>query len=131
MFVTAKAYRIWKRLFADPNVWLSIPGVAYDVNMTSREVQAILRTMNSEYIERTPGSTDVDPAIRLTVTDEEFVQLRRDVIMSFNELTDDMLDNIYGALSPIGWVSAADISNVTGYIPAKVCVALSIMDGVA
>jgi len=130
MFVTPKAYRIWKRLFTEPNVWLSIPGIAYDVNMTSREVQAVLKTMNSEYIERMPGSTDCLPTVRLTISDEDFIQLRRDVIMTFNELTEDMLDTIYGVLSPVGWLSASDIANITGYLPAKICVALSIMDGV-
>lgn len=130
MLVTSKAYKIWKRLFNEPNVWLSIPSVAYDVDMSSRQVQAVLKTMNSPYIEKQPGSPDSVPAIRLTISQEDFVKLKRDVIMSYNKLSEEMLDEIYNVLSPVGWTSAADLSLETGYCSAKICIALSIMDGV-
>jgi len=131
MDVTPKAYKIWKRLFEDPNLWMSVPSVAYDVDMTSRQVLSVLKTMHSDYIERRPGTSDSDPMLRLTVTDEEFRALRREVIMSYNNLDEEMLQGIRNALSPVGWTSASDLAIITGYRPAKICVALSIMSDVA
>ena len=130
MLVTSKAYKIWKRLFDEPNVWLSIPGIAYDVDMSSRQVQAVLKTMNSPYIERRPGSSDVDPKLRLTISDGELAILKREVIMTYNHLSEEMLDEIYAVLSPVGWTSAADLSLETGYCSAKISIALSVMDGI-
>jgi len=130
MLVTSKAYKIWKRLFEEPNTWLSVPSVAYDVDMSSRQVQAVLKTMNSPYIEKEPGSADTVPAIRLNISDEDFVALKREVIMSYNKLSEEMLQEIYDVLSPVGWTSASDLSLETGYCSAKICIALSIMDGV-
>lgn len=131
MNVTPKAYKIWKRLFIEPNLWIGVPAIAYDVDMTGRQVLSVLKTMNSPYIEKEASTADSDARVRLTVTDEELEALRRDVIVSYNNLSDAMLVEIHDALSPVGWTTASDISIITGYRPATICIALSIMDDVA
>ena len=130
MMISSKAYKIWKRLFDSPNEWISVPTLAYDVDMSSRQVSCRLKGMNSPYIERIPACGSHLPAVRLTVTDEEFDALRKEVIMSYNNLDEEMLETIRSTLSPIGWTTASDISILTGYRSSTICIALSIMDGV-
>ena len=129
MNITPKAYRIWKRLFEDPNKWLMMKDIAFDVNMTCRQVSSVVQTMNSPYIIR-DEENDAWPAIMLKVPEKDLDALKFDVISSYNKLDDEMFNAIRSTLSPVGWTTAQDLSAITGYTGAKLSLALSLMDDV-
>lgn len=130
MQVTPKAYKIWMVLFERPNTWTNVGDIAYEVDMSNRQVLSVLQTMNSPYIEKEVLGDYMGTAVKLTISDEDFRRLRREVLMSYHELDEEVFNRIRSTLSPIGWTSAQDISNITGYRGSRVYVAMSLMDDV-
>lgn len=129
MDVTPKAYKIWKRLFKEPNIWLDLGDIAYDVNMTCRQVSSVVQTMNSAYIRKSDNGKQ-RPAIKLCCDGEELELLKREVIISYNQLNDEIFDTIRASLSPVGWTSAQDVALITGYHGATINIATQLMDDV-
>lgn len=130
MQVTAKAYKVWKVLFDNPNMWMNVSDIAYKVDMSNRQVLAALQSMNSPYIKREVLGDYMGTAVKLEISDEELRQLKRNVMMTYHELDEEVLENIRAVLSPLGWTSAQDISNITGYRGSRIYVAISLMDDV-
>lgn len=129
MEVTPKAYRIWRRLFEEPNRWITLNEIAFDVDMTCRQVSSVIQTMNSDNIIRA-GDPRAKPAVMLKCTKEEYDALKREVTLSFNHLDDEVFWNIRRSLSNVGWTSAQDVALLTGYGGAKISIAVSFMDDV-
>lgn len=130
MQVTPKAYKIWMVLFDCPNKWTNVSDIAYKVDMSNRQVLSVLQTMHSPYIEKEVLGDYMGTTVRLAITDEELRKLRKDVLMAYHDLNEEVFENIRSTLSPIGWTSAQDIANITGYRGSRVYIAMSLMDDV-
>ena len=130
MQVTSKAYRVWKVLFEHPNEWLGLSYISREIDMSNRQTSSVIQTMNSSHIIKgeAPGTKYVE--IKLEGTDEELKELRREVLMTFHEIDDEVMENIHSTLSTIGWTSAKDIALMTGYRGSRIYVAISLMDDV-
>lgn len=130
MQVTAKAYKVWRVLFEYPNTWLDLGFISRELDMSNRQTSSVIQTMNSPYIHKSESSGSKSVEVMLEVTDEELKELKRDVLMTFHEIDDTVIENIRATLSPIGWTSAKDIALMTGYRGSRIYVAISLMDDV-
>lgn len=128
--LTPKAYRIWKELFNNPNLWMDATSLGQMVDMSGRGVISVICTMNSPYIEREKGTCTTSPRVRLSVTDEELKDLYKAVTKMYYRIDDKMMHEIRDCITPLGWISSKDISEITGYRGATVAIALSMMDDV-
>ena len=125
-----KTYRIWRELLDNPNKWLSVTDVAHDVNMTSRQVSSIAGMMPSPPIIKERDKNDKNLYIMVSANDEELAELRKNVVLGYFGLSADMCVQVREALSPIGWMSVADISDDTGIERLDVSHILSILPDV-
>lgn len=130
MQVTAKAYKIWRVLFKNPNIWLNLSDISREIDMSNRQTSSVLQTMHSKYIVKNEITNSRGVEIKLEVTPEELKALRREVLMTFHEIDPEVMENIRATLSPIGWTSAKDIALMTGYRGSRIFVAISLMDDV-
>ena len=130
MNINYKAYRIWRVLLDSPNQWLSVMDVAHDVNMTARQVSSIVGTMPSPPVVKERDGSDKNIYIMVQGTDDEIFRLKSEVVSSYFDISQDMCHKVQCALSPVGWMSVADISDDTGVERLNVSRILSIMPNV-
>lgn len=130
MYVSSKAYKIWRVLFERPNEWLTLSYLSHAVDMSSRQTSSVLQTMSCQNILKREVQPDRTIQIMLSGSDEELKELRRDVLTSFHEIDEVVIENIRSTLSTVGWTSAQDIALVTGYRGSRIHVAISLMDDV-
>ena len=128
--LTPKAFRVWKELFKNPNIWMDASSLGQRVDMSGRELISVVCTMNSPYIEREKGTCSSAPRVKLNVTEEEQRDLYRAVMKLYYRIDQDMMDEIRSCITPLGWISSKDISEITGYRCATVAIAISLMDDV-
>lgn len=130
MYVSSKAYKIWKIFFEHPNEWLNLSFISYKADMTNRQASQIVQTMNCANILK----RDIPPnrciQLMFEVTDEEYKKWKNDVLTSFYEIDDAVVSNIRSTLSTVGWTSAQDVALATGYRSSKIFIAISLMDDV-
>ena len=125
-----KTYRIWRVLLDSPNEWLSVMDVAHDVNMTSRQVSAIVGTMPSPPVRKERDEKTKDLMMTVQGTEEEIFELKSRVVSKCFDLSPEMCVQVRSALSPIGWLSVADVSEDTGIERLDVSRILSILPDV-
>ena len=125
-----KTYRIWRILLDSPNEWLSVMDVAHDVNMTSRQVSAIVGTMPSPPVKKERDEKTKDLLMTVEGTEQEIFDLKAKVVSKCFDLSPDMCTRVQSALSPIGWLSVADVSEDTGIERLDVSRILSILPDV-
>ena len=125
-----KTYKIWCILLDSPNEWLNVMDVAHNVDMTSRQVSSIVGTMPSPPVVKERDKNDKALYITVKGTDKEIFDLKSKVVSTYFGISQDMQKKVYGALSPIGWMSVTDIADDTGVERLNVSRILSILPGV-
>lgn len=130
MRMSYKTYKIWRILLDNPNDWMSVKDVARDMNMTSRQVSSVVGMMPSPPVRKERDEGTKELMMILEAGEEEVRKMRYDLIHEFFGISDDMCAKIEGALSPIGWLSVADLSEDTGIEIFNVTKVLSILPNV-
>ena len=112
--MNCKTYKIWCMLLSAPNEWQSITSMAYDMNMTSRQVSSIVGMMPSPPVVKERDENDNKLYVRLEGTHEEITRMKAQVISDYFGIPPETWIRVQHSLSPVGWMSVSDISDDTG-----------------
>ena len=130
MGMNCKTYRVWGALLEYPNDWQSVMKIAYDINMTARQVSSIVGMMPSPPVVKERDEKDNKLYVRVIGTPEEISKLRAEVISDYFGISPDTWERVMNSLSPIGWMSVTDISDDTGVEKLRVSRILSALPNV-
>ena len=125
-----KTYRVWRVLLDKPNEWQDVMDVAHTVNMTSRQVSSIVGLMDSPLVFKERDEHDKKLYVTVKGTEKEIFELKNKIVSGYFGLSPDEIHHVHLSLSPVGWMSVADISDDTGIERISVSRILSILPGV-
>ena len=127
--MNTKAYKILKIILEHPNEWQSVPNLASEVDMTRRQVTAVICAYRYLPLEKDRGNYDCT-YVMFKGTDDEANDVLAQITEEYYGITDDMKEKIYNALSPVAWMSIMDIAEDTNINKGDVTHALGLIDGV-
>ena len=124
-----KTYKIWMLLLEHSGEWVDIDRIAYEMDLTRRQMHALLPKFPDPPVERCGGD---GTAVRLRVrgSPEYLRRLRTAVTMDRYAITPEMVDTLYGTLSAVGWLALKDLSSDTGFTMTQLVKTLEFMQGV-
>ena len=125
-----RTYRVWRVLLDKPNEWIDVMSIAKLVNMTSRQVSSVVGMMGSPHVMKERDEDDKKLYVIVKGTDDEIFKLKNYVVSGYFGLSVDEIECVHGSLSPIGWMSVADIADDTGIERIGVSRILSILPDV-
>lgn len=126
--MNAKCYKVWKVLLDSPGEWIPLFQISEVTGLTVKQVVSVLIGLDPTYLERDEANSF--HSVRLNGTPDDLARLRKEVVMDYYDISDEMMEILHAHLSPVGWVSVTDISNDTGWRINMISAALSVMDDV-
>lgn len=128
MKVTNKTYRVWKVLFTIPNRWVDVMEVAYESNLTTRQVSMIINGMPSPPVEKERDG-DGHMQVILRGSEDELSELSRNIKKDCYGISEETLSMVEG-LVPTDWIPLNSLCDITGIDRSELTKILSVIKGV-
>lgn len=128
--MNGKTYKVIKEVVKCKNGYIPTNKIAFDTNLTSRQVHIILSDLRLPFVEKEYDVKLKTNRLLLNATEEERRALIVSATRDYYDLSDSMIDTVRNSLSTIGWMNVSDIACDTGLDDMDVAMILSIMDNV-
>ena len=125
-----KVYKIWMLLLDNPGKWFYTDEVAFEMDLTRKQMYALLSKFPSPPVERERINSDSGLKIRINGSEQYLQRVRESITIDWFKITDEMCDKIRATLPKAGWVTLTDLSMDTGYTTSQLAKALTLMDDV-
>lgn len=128
--MNTKTYKVLRTILEEPNEWHSVPTLAYDVNMTPRQIIAILCAYEHLPLKRDRDNTLSRSYVMFEGTEEEAERILAKVTAEYYDISDEMKQTVYNSLSSVAWMSVSDVMDDTHYNRCDVARTLGLLEGV-
>ena len=129
--MNSKTYKILKIILETPNEWHSTTSLAYDVDMTTRQVVAIIGAYEHLPLEKDRDSQNNRTYVMFQGTKEEASAILTRITEEYYGISEEMKKTIYDTLSPVAWMTVTDIVEDTNFKRCDVSRTLGLLEGVA
>ena len=128
--MNSKTYKVLKTILKEPNMWHAVPNLAYDVNMTARQVTSIICAY-----EHIPLKKDRDDSLGRSYvmfegSKEDAENILARITEEFYGISPEMKERVFNSLSTAAWMSVSDIMEDTSYNKCDVARTLGLLEGV-
>lgn len=128
MKVTNKVYRVWKVLFTIPNKWVDVMEVAYEANLTTRQVSMIINGMPSPPVEK-ERDAEGHMQVILRGSESDLKELQRYIRMECLGISEEDVYTISEYI-PTDWIPLTDLCDLTGKERLELTRIISVMRNV-
>ena len=123
-----KVYKIWMLLLDNPGKWFYTEDIAFEMDLTRKQIYALLVKFPCPPVERERLCSDGGLRVRITGSEAYLKRVRDSLNIEWFKITDETFDTIRNALPQAGWVTLTDLSMETGLSTSQLAKALSLMD---
>ena len=122
-------FKVLSYLIKNPNKWYDTQTIAFNTNLTNRQVMSTISVMESRSVVR---DRDNDNKIIIMFSGDETAALKakKELVIEHYKITKDDRDMVYGLLSPAGYLTMVDLMEETGYTKNTLSRVLNVTDGV-
>lgn len=123
------SFKVLSFLIKSPMKWYDTQTIAYDTNLTNRQVLSTINMISSPYLQK---DRDVDRRLIIMFNgdSEAIKETRKMMVVEHYRISEDIMDNVYKTLSSAGWLTMTDLIEETGYSKSTLGKVLAVMDGV-
>lgn len=130
MNMNTKVYKVLKIILESPGEWNAVPTLAYDTNMTVRQISSIICMYEHLPLEKDRDSSIGRSYVRFPGTPEEADKVLRRLTAEHYGISDEMKETVYNTLSSVAWMSVGDIMDDTNLDKSDIAHTLYLLDGV-
>ena len=123
------AFKVISLLTKYPNEWMDTQSIAYDTDLTSRQVSSVVMVLDIPYL-RKSRDRDNKMIVMFEGTPKDVEETIRAATKEYYRIPDDDIVKVDSVLSPAGWLTVADITEETGFSRNAVTKTLKCVEGV-
>lgn len=129
--MNGKSYKVLREIMSNPNGYISVADIAFKTNMTSKQIFAMISILNLPFIFKEYDVGTKAPRFRIEASEEERNEVMRKATIEYYGISDEMMEKVYSALSPVGWLTISDITMDTDLNVQDVSKTLSVLPNIA
>lgn len=128
--MNTKTYKVLKTILEHPNEWQPVHVLAYDVNMTARQIVSIVCAYEHLPLKKDRDNENSRSYVMFEGTKEEADKVLAKVTEEYYGVTDEMKEKVYNSLSSVAWMSVSDVMDDTKFSRCDVAHTLGLLEGV-
>lgn len=123
-----KVYKIWMLLLDKPGEWFYTEDIAFQMDLTRKQIYALLSKFPTPPVERERLSGESGLRVRINGSEAYLKRVRDSITMDWFKIDEEVLDRVRNALPQAGWVTLTDLAMETGITASQVAKALTLID---
>lgn len=128
--MNSKVYKVLKAILDEPTCWHPIPALAYDYNMTCRQISSVVCAYEWLPLEKDRDNELSRSYVKFGGSPEDAEKALAEITSEYYNISEDMKKAVMDSLSSVAWMSVSDIMDDTCYNRCDVVRTLGLLEGV-
>lgn len=125
-----RVYKIWLMLLENPGKWYHTDDIAYDLDLTRKQLYAMLAKFPTPPVEKDRTDGCYGFRVRVCGSEQYLEKVKEAIMRDMYNLSDELIQEIHDALPIAGWISLSDLSQDTGYSMTQLSRVISLLDDI-